>query len=119
MHLRSCSKSQAIISVGTCNNVLFINFPYSEKTGVRQLIFKKEKTVENNSLMPPIYIVTSLTKTKKCMHYCCLKLKSIFFSSNDSHFMSQVIMKIITLEHFVTEKEKSKSITSQIRRSRF
>ena len=79
MHLRSCSKSQAIISVGTCNSVLFINFPYSEKTGVRQLIFKKEKTVENNSLMPPIYIVTSLTKTKKCMHYWCLK---VFFSSN-------------------------------------
>ena len=116
MHLRSCSKSQAIISVGTCNNVLFINFPYSEKTGVGQLIFKKEKTVENNSLMPPIYIVTSLTKTKKCMHYCCLK---VFFSSNNSHLMSQVIVMIITLDHSVTGKEKSKSITSQIRRSRF
>ena len=77
MHLRSCSKSQAIISVGTCNSVLFINFTYSEKTGVGQLIFKKEKTVENNSLMPPIYIVTSLTKTKKM--YALLLLKSIFF----------------------------------------
>ena len=95
MHLRSCSKSQAIISVGTCNSVLFINFPYSEKTGVGQLIFKKEKTVENNSLMPPIYIVTSLTKTKKCMHYCCLKGQSheirVWF------FWAQWIGKIILI----------------------